>query len=130
MEVTKPQKINMTVLYCEDDVYTGEVVDTMLKRRVSSVQWKQNGKEGLDSFMTSTPDLVITDGTMPEMTGFEMAREIRKTNSTIPIIFTTAHEEKEYIDQIYEIENTDYILKPIDKDKLKNLLEKYSPKAI
>lgn len=72
-----------------------------------------------------TPDFhcVFLDIDMPQMSGIDMAREIRKVNPLIPIIFVTSY--REYMEQVFEVQTFDYLLKPVkDVAKLYSTLNR------
>lgn len=72
-----------------------------------------HGKEGLELINELNPDLVFLDIEMPVMNGFEMLAEL----STQPkIIFTTAYDQ--YAMKAFEENSVDYLLKPIEKERL------------
>jgi two-component system LytT family response regulator len=72
-----------------------------------------HGKEGLELINELSPDLVFLDIEMPVMNGFEMLAEL----STQPkIIFTTAYDQ--YAMKAFEENSVDYLLKPIEKERL------------
>ena len=63
------------------------------------------------SQLTSDIHCVFLDIDMPSMSGIDMAREIRKVNPLIPIIFVTSYSE--YMEQVFEVQTFDYLLKPL-----------------
>ena len=77
----------------------------------------RDGKEALRLFHSFDPDLMILDIMMPEMDGYEVCREIRKTSQT-PIIMLTA--KGETFDKVLGLElgADDYIVKPFDTKEL------------
>ena len=79
---------------------------------------KTDGKQGLSAFMTYAFDLCILDIMMPEMDGFTLAKEIRKINSNIPLIFLTAKTLKEDVLEGFCIGADDYLTKPFDSEVL------------
>ncbi|MDW7661705.1 MAG: Na-translocating system protein MpsC family protein [Bacillota bacterium] len=113
----------LNVLYIEDEPVLREEITTFLKRRVKSVIVASNGKEGLEKFATYPVDFIITDLKMPVMDGIEMAREIRKSNTAIPIVITTALSDVELMQSSIEIGINRYLLKPIDLETFNNMLE-------
>jgi CheY-like chemotaxis protein len=74
---------------------------------------------------TENLDLALIDIRMPEMDGYDAIREIKKTRPHLPIIAQTAYAMDEDKSKAYEAGCDDYISKPIDKDDLLFLLQKY-----
>lgn len=120
----------LNVLYIEDEPVLRDEITTFLKRRVKSVTVASNGKEGLEKFATYPIDFIITDLKMPVMDGIEMAREIRKSNTTIPIVITTALSDVELMQSSIEIGVNRYLLKPIDLETFNNMLESVCQKIL
>lgn len=122
-KLEKPDKFKLKVLYVEDDTFTNEIVSTMLKRRVEELFVAENGRDGLELYKKNQPDLVITDSTMPYMSGLDMIAEIRKIDKDVIIYMMTAHDEKEFFVKAKETGANGYITKPVDKEKLQNMLK-------
>jgi len=79
----------------------------------------ENGEEGIEKIKNLSPDLIFLDISMPGMTGFEMIKKLE----VIPrVIFVTAFDE--FALKAFEINAMDYILKPIENDRLENAIEK------
>jgi len=80
----------------------------------------RNGREALELIKQKEPDLVFLDIQMPGVSGFEVVRQLDV--ETMPIIlFLTAYDE--YAVQAFEVNALDYILKPIDEERLHQVLE-------
>lgn len=77
-----------------------------------------NPVEAIEAIGRSPVDAVFMDNQMPGMKGTEAARAIRETLPQVPIVFTTAYAE--YAVEAFEIQSTDYLLKPFTKDRLQN----------
>ncbi|PLX66652.1 MAG: response regulator [Denitrovibrio sp.] len=104
----------LTVLYVEDDEITREMACRMLSKFFKTVLPASNGREGMDIFHVNLPDIIITDLSMPEMSGFEMIELIRKENKDIPIVVTTAYRsEAESLAEVNEI-----VYKPVNRKLL------------
>lgn len=81
----------------------------------------KNGREALQQIEDLKPDLVFLDIQMPGLGGFEVVKNLNP--ETMPIIlFLTAYDE--YAVQAFEVNALDYILKPIDEDRLHQVLSK------
>ena len=82
-------------------------------------QFQSGGEllQALESF-----DIVFLDIKMPEISGMELAKEMRKQGRLSLIIFITS--ASEYVFDAFDVEAFQYLLKPIQTDKLKNVLEK------
>lgn len=80
-----------------------------------------NGREALDLIEKEKPDLVFLDIQMPGVGGFEVVQQLDV--ETMPIIlFLTAYDE--FAVRAFEVNALDYILKPIDEDRLHQVLDK------
>jgi len=110
--------MSMRVLYVEDDAAIQAPLAKFLSRRVKELILASDGLEGLEKFQTYQPDIVITDINMPRMHGFKMVSEIRKIAPSIPIIVTSAHNEKPFQHQANLFEINGYLVKPFDFEDL------------
>ncbi|WP_303851994.1 response regulator [Seleniivibrio woodruffii] len=102
------------VLYVEDDDITREMASRMISKYFKDIVIAADGREGLEKFSSESPDIVITDLSMPEMSGFEMISHIRKMNHDVPIIVTTAYRnETECLEDVNAV-----VFKPVNKKLL------------
>lgn len=83
-----------------------------------------NPETALSELPQMQVDLVFLDISMPEMSGFEMLESFG--NFSFDVIFVTAH--REYAIEAYGIGATDYILKPFDHEKIKQVVDRYLKK--
>ena len=81
----------------------------------------RNGREALKMIDDLRPDLVFLDIQMPGVSGFDVVQQLRADNMPI-ILFLTAYDE--YAVKAFEVNALDYILKPIDEDRLSQVLDK------
>jgi DNA-binding response OmpR family regulator len=109
---------NPKILYVEDDVNLGFVTTDNLNLNGYSTVYCKDGKSGLETFKKEKIDLCILDVMMPEMDGFTLAKEIRKINNDIPIIFLTAKSMKEDKIAGFQTGADDYITKPFSIEEL------------
>ena len=99
------------ILICDDDPVVHESLGLYFSNEHFSYSDAFDGRESLQKVAEDKPDLILLDVMMPELTGLEVCREIRKTLST-PIIILTAKGEE--IDRVLGLElgADDYIVKP------------------
>lgn len=118
---------NKRILVAEDDEINYLLLTKMLSpyKNLELIRAK-NGKEAVDIFTNDNAfDLILLDIKMPIMNGFEAYEHISNTKTTIPIIAQTAFSSSDDIKIITKTGFTDYILKPIDREKLFDLMNQY-----
>ena len=108
----------LKILLAEDDKDLNMIVKSYLMDSGHEVVNVFNGVEALAKFEEESFDLILSDIMMPSCDGFELAREIRKANNQIPIIFMSAKDDKPSKQFGYRIGIDDYITKPFDLDEL------------
>lgn len=127
---------NMTarikILLVEDDPNFGSIMKSYLELNDFDVVLKTDGKQGLSAYKSELFDICILDVMMPEMDGFALAREIKKSNSEVPFIFLTAKSLKEDMLEGFKTGADDYITKPFDSEvllfKLRAILKRNTQK--
>ena len=111
---------SLTILYVEDELELQTEVKYNISPFVKEIITKNNGQDGLDYFLENQDniDMIITDILMPIKNGIEMVNEIREINYEIPIIYTTAFNDNEFLLKTVGQSIDAYILKPIDLESL------------
>jgi len=109
---------SMKIFLVEDDLSFGSVLKSYLEINDYSVEWVDDGKYALEHFRKGVFDICILDIMLPHVDGFTIATEIRKINTTVPIIFLTAKKLKEDVLKGYGAGGDDYVTKPFDTDIL------------
>ena len=113
------------ILIVEDTLAIREEVFDILLMEGYEVLQAKDGSIGFELALKETPDLIISDILMPEMSGFQMFKQLqtnKKTNS-IPLIFLSAKGEKEDIRNGMNLGAEDYLTKPINVTDLLNAVE-------
>ncbi len=105
------------ILVVDDDKNICELLRLYLEKEGYTVSLAFDGREGLDAFIKFNPDLVLLDVMMPNVDGWQVCREIRKT-SQCPIMMITA--KGETIDKVLGLElgADDYVVKPFDSKEV------------
>lgn len=109
---------NIRILLVEDDPNFGTVLKDYLTLNDYDVTLAKDGLEGLIMFKNNDFDMCILDVMMPRKDGFSLAKDIRSTNTEIPIIFLTAKTMKEDVLKGYQAGADDYLNKPFDSEVL------------
>lgn len=108
------------ILLVEDDPSLTELICYNLEQEGFEVLVEMDGEEGLMSAQSNTPDLILLDWMLPNLSGIEICRRIRRDKSTqnIPVIMLTARSEEN--DRIRGLDTgaDDYITKPFSPKEL------------
>ncbi len=119
------------ILLVEDDLSFGSVLQAYLEVNDFQVVWVDDGKYALRKFREENFDICILDVMLPNVDGFTIAREIRKKDKEVPMIFLTAKSMKNDVLEGFSIGADDYITKPFDSEvllcKIKAILNRKSP---
>lgn len=104
----------VNVVAIDDNIAVLNAVKIILETAGFEAQIAPNGTEGMQLIRRQPPDMVICDITMPGMTGHDVLRELRRdpATATIPVIFLTAHSERDDVRMGMELGADDYITKP------------------
>ncbi len=106
------------VLIVEDDEKLNKLVCVTLSGKGFLSVGAKNGKDALKLLESDKFDIVLSDIMMPEMDGFEFAKNVRMFDKNIPILFMTARDDIEAKQKGYAIGIDDYIVKPFSLDEL------------
>ncbi|MEM1407858.1 MAG: LytTR family DNA-binding domain-containing protein [Bacteroidota bacterium] len=115
----------MNILIIEDETLAAEKLENLLKELDSSIHilGKLKSIEAVTDWFESggdKPDLVISDIRLLDGLSFEIFKQVDYKGA---VIFTTAYDQ--YAIKAFEVNSIDYLLKPVQKEKLKNSLEKF-----
>ena len=105
------------ILVIDDEPQITRVLRRSLLAHRYDVRTASDGESGLDLFRDFHPDLVVTDLSMPEISGIEVCREIRKI-SEIPIIVLSVRGEEKTKVEALDAGADDYITKPFGMNEL------------
>lgn len=113
VKVSQGQKI----LVVDDDSHIRQVVSFALQKAGYQTFEAGDGREAIEQFEASKPDLIVLDILMPEMDGTDVCRNLR-TRSAVPIVFLSSKDDE--IDRIVGLElgGDDYITKPFSPREL------------
>jgi DNA-binding response OmpR family regulator len=109
---------DIKILLAEDDANLGNLLCDFLKAKGYHTVLAANGEEAFNLFAKGIYNLCLFDVMMPIKDGFTLAKEIRKINPTIPIIFLTAKSMKDDTLEGFTVGADDYITKPFSMEEL------------
>lgn len=117
-----------TILLAEDEPALGLIIKESLETRNFNVLLCDNGETAYDTYKTHKPELLVLDVMMPKMDGFTLAKNIRQTDTAIPILFLTAKSQTADVVEGFTIGGNDYLKKPFSMEELivriNNLLQR------
>ena len=121
-------KQSKVILIAEDEDMNYLMLTKMLKKNNLIFIHAKNGQETIDLFKQNPQtDLILMDIKMPVLNGMDATREIRKFDKKVPIIAQTAHAFTGEKEKILDSGCTDYISKPIEREVLLQMVNKYLP---
>jgi DNA-binding response OmpR family regulator len=118
------------IFLVEDDLSFGAVLKSYLEINDFEVDWVDDGLHAVVQFKKAAYEVCILDVMLPNVDGFTIGAEIRKINTTVPVLFLTAKNLRDDVLKGYRIGADDYITKPFDTEvlifKLKAILKRQS----
>ncbi|RLB21858.1 MAG: hypothetical protein DRG71_07795, partial [Deltaproteobacteria bacterium] len=106
------------VLVVDDDEQILSLLDTVLKSKGFDCEWAFSAQEAKQKIARQPIDLVLCDILMPDESGIELCRQIRKENPVTAVLMVTGLEDPKTIDQAIKAGADGYITKPIEPSRL------------
>ncbi|KYG68521.1 histidine kinase [Bdellovibrio bacteriovorus] len=123
----------LKVLVAEDNATNQEVIKVMLRRLGHTFTVVENGREAIAAYEKEKPDVILMDCHMPEMDGYEAAKQITTEQGTlwsqgVPVIAVTANAVRGDKEDCMRAGMCDYLSKPLTMNELDDKLAMWSPK--
>ena len=121
----------LTIMYVEDDDSIRVSLSGILTKIFGEVIVCIDGQDGIDKYKQITQiehrkiDAIVSDINMPNKNGIEMIQGVREFDDEIPVIFTTAHGESNYLMEAIKLKIAYYALKPINTTELLQNISKF-----
>src|SRR3954471_17747196 len=117
------------VLVIDDDEAAREILVELLGRVGYHAFAAADGRSGLDHLNSAAvpPQAVLLDLRMPGIDGFEVLRRYRAQGGIAPVIALSAMDDKEAVVKAMRLGASDYLVKPIEPDELKEAIERCGP---
>ena len=102
------------ILVVDDDDEIRDLLEFDLQQSGYNIETAKNGLEGLEKALSKSYDLILLDVMMPKMNGFDVCKNIRKSNNPVPILLLTAKGTINDKTEGFECGADDYLIKPFD----------------
>ena len=110
-----------TVILIVDDLKQNlKLLNIILENNNYQTSLALSGRDAIEGLEVLTPDLILLDLMMPDMSGLEVCQTIKADElyQQIPIIFLTASQEESHLTEAYRLGASDYVTKPFRKPEL------------
>jgi two-component system cell cycle response regulator DivK len=110
-----------SVLIIEDNEHVREIFVSMLRSAGYEMLDAGTGTQGIEKALSAKPNLILLDLDLPDMTGMDTAKAIRKNSTTahIPIIACSAWSGREWREEALQAGMVEYLQKPIPSELIK-----------
>ncbi len=113
---------DISILIAEDEKELLNSMVEYLELFFENVYRAEDGLTAYEIYKKEKPDIIISDINMPRLDGLSMIEKIRQKDLETKIIITSAHSDKEKLMQAIGLHLIKYLIKPVQSDKLKELL--------
>ena len=120
----------MKKILVAEDTESNYLLLSIILRKEYEVHRAHDGQEAIEKFESCRPDMILMDIKMPEMTGIESLKEIRKLSKDIPVIMQSAYVFDSDMEAAKEAGASGFITKPINLKVLKNTISQYCPSIV
>ncbi|MEA1956280.1 MAG: diguanylate cyclase [Campylobacterota bacterium] len=117
------KKLNLTMLYVEDEADTRERLSEVFKHKVQTLYVAKDGKEALELFKKHQINFIVSDFNMPNMNGIELCNAVKKINRHIFFTLLTAFDDFELLTNAIDAHVDKFLKKPVNAKKLFQTLD-------
>ncbi|MGK7369279.1 MAG: response regulator transcription factor, partial [Candidatus Halalkalibacterium sp. M3_1C_030] len=117
---------NPLILHIEDDPFIHTLVRHVLTKNGYNVEYREDGKDGLEAIKILKPDVVILDVMLPGLNGLEVLQEIRtdKEIQNTKVIMLTSNQQVSDLEIAFKLAADDYMNKPFNPAELELRIKK------
>lgn len=112
-----------SLLSIDDDRSVHHLVQKALEHRELEFHSSLTAEDGLSKIESCSPDVVLLDVMLPDMSGLELYKKIRAIDNRIPVIFITAGDSSDTAIEAMRLGAFDYLTKPIDVEQLEQRVD-------
>jgi two-component system chemotaxis response regulator CheY len=120
-----------TIMVAEDDEDGRTMMQTLLRMKGYEVVEAENGLQAIEIALTSFPDLILLDLELPLLDGLGVTRNLRRHPKfkQVPIVVVSGHDPAKHSEAAFDAGASDYLVKPIDFQRLDQILAGAVPLA-
>lgn len=113
-----------TILAVDDDQAVVELIEAALETENMSVKTAGNGKEAFELIRANSPDVLLLDINLPDVSGLEMVEQVHSLDARIPIVFITVSDSSDVAIQAIQKGAFDFLTKPLDFTTVQDVVER------
>jgi DNA-binding NtrC family response regulator len=114
----------MNILVIDDEINIGKVIQIIFEKTNNKVEIVQTGEDGLKKIKENLYDIIICDMKLPDISGLDILKKIKKEVFSPPFIMITAYASTKTAVEAMKNGAEDYIIKPFDIDELRIIVQK------
>ena len=114
------------ILIIDDSATNVFLLQTLPEDEGYNVVFAYNGKEAVNHLNEQNFDLLLLDIMMPGVDGYDILQKLSNDNRAIPVIMVTAKDDKDSEKKAKELGASDYVTKPVNFEKLIEIVKKYT----
>ncbi len=117
----------MDILIVDDEPMIRKGLQTMVAQlgpQITNIRLAENGEEALAQIQASRPDIVLTDIRMPKLDGLELCRQVAQMDTDMVVVVVSGYHDFEYAQKCLSYGVKEYILKPVNKKNMHEVLQK------
>ncbi|WP_206732234.1 response regulator transcription factor [Halarcobacter mediterraneus] len=119
---------DLKILFVEDENNISKLLKNAVSDYFYSFITAKDGKEGIEKYKNTSPDIVISDIMMPNLDGLEMTKVLREIDESLPIIILSAFSDKEKLLKAIDLGINKYFIKPFNPEELLEYLSTLAEK--
>ncbi len=116
---------NLKILLVEDNLFNQRVAENIFQKLGYQIDIANNGKEAIEQFKKVKYQIIFMDLMMPELDGFDAARELKCYDESTPIIAMTANNDDKQREMAFKAGMDDFIVKPAHKEEIGRMIIKW-----
>jgi two-component system response regulator YesN len=116
-----------SLMVCDDEQIMIESVQHIVEKEFGNIriiETARSGREAIEKTLTIKPDIILTDIKMPGINGLDAIKEIKKVHNDVKIVIVSVYEFFEYAKQAVELGVSEYLIKPVKKERLVDTLQR------